>query len=132
SPLTLTMSAPGIDLSAARITWDARDQDSAFGQTLTISPKNNGSQWVEAEALLPDGRRIFATNSFNANSPNIVWVDDALPLGATAFADGGDAWNWVGSGPTPNSGSLASQSTIAAGEHQHYFTGATATMQIAT
>jgi hypothetical protein len=130
SPVSLTMSAPGIDLSGARITWDARDQDSAFGQTLTISPKNNGSQWVEAEALLPDGRRIFATNSFNANSPNIVWVDDALPAGATAFADGGDAWNWVGNSPTPNSGSLASQSTIAAGEHQHYFTGATAALQL--
>ncbi len=130
SPVTLTMQAPGLDLSGARIAWDARDQDSAFGQSLTISPKNNGSQWVEAEALLPDGRRIFATNSFMANSPNIVWVDDALPAGAVAAADGGDAWNWVSSSPTPNSGSLASQSMIAAGEHQHYFSGATATLQI--
>ncbi|MDB6020700.1 MAG: hypothetical protein JWQ04_557, partial [Pedosphaera sp.] len=27
------------------------------------------------------------------------WVDDALPVGAQAGADGGDSWNWVGSNP---------------------------------
>jgi hypothetical protein len=54
-----------------------------------------------------------------------VWVDDALPAGAIAAADGGDAWTWVSSNPAPFSGSLASQSALAAGEHQHYFFGAT-------
>src|SRR5258705_6069672 len=87
APVTLTMNAPGLDLSSARITWEARDQNAAFGQSYTILPKNNGSQWVEAEALLPDGRRIFAKASFSANSPNIVWVDDALPAGAVSAAD---------------------------------------------
>src|SRR5204862_6199752 len=91
-----------------------------------------GKQWVEAEAQVPDGRRVFATTNFSVNSPNTVWVDDALPAGAVASADGGDAWNWVSGSPTPNSGTLASQSTIAAGEHQHFFYNATATLQIGT
>ena len=81
---------------------------------------------------MPDGRRAFAHATFTANSTNVVWVDDALPTGAVAGSDGGDSWNWVSSNPTPFSGSLASQSTIAAGEHQHSFTGATATLAVGT
>ena len=57
-----------------------------------------------------------------------VWVEDALPAGATA---GGDySWNWVSASPSPFSGSLAHQSSIATGMHQHYFSGATAALQI--
>ncbi len=132
APVTLTMSAPGLDLSTARISWETRDQEPAFGQSFTFSPKNNGSQWVEAEAQLPDGRRIYAVTNFSVNSPNVVWVDDAPPLGAATGADGNDSWNWLGSNPAPNSGALAHQSVLAAGEHQHFFSGATATLQIAT
>ena len=130
SPVTVSLQVPGMDLSTARVTWEARDQEPAFGSTFTFSPKNNGAQWVEAEAQWPDGRRAFAKASFNANSANVVWVNDALPAGASAGADGGDAWNWVGSNPTPFSGSLAHQSVVAAGSHQHYFANATATMSI--
>src|SRR5207253_422137 len=117
----------GLDLSTARITWEARDQEPAFGSTFTFSPKNNGSQWVEVEAQLPDGRRVFATTNFTANSPNIVWVDDSAPAGASTGADGGDSWNWVTSNPAPFSGLTAHQSAISAGSHQHYFDNATAT-----
>jgi hypothetical protein len=132
APVTVSLQAPGLDLSGARITWEARDQEPAFGQTFTFSPKNNGTQWVEAEAQLPDGRRVFAKASFSANSPNIVWVDDALPAGAVTGADGGDTWNWVSSNPAPFSGSLAHQSALAAGEHQHYFSGASGTLGLGT
>jgi hypothetical protein len=129
-PVTVSLQVPGMDLSGARITWEARDQEPTFGQTYTFSPKNNGTQWVEAEAQWTDGRRVFAKATFSANSPNIVWVDDALPSGAVAGSDGGDSWTWVNSNPSPKSGSVANQSAIAAGEHQHYFSGATATMGI--
>ena len=61
---------------------------------------------------------------------NIPWVDDALPAGAIAGADGGDSWNWVSSNPTPVSGSLANQSSAAAGLHQHFFTYATNAMTV--
>jgi hypothetical protein len=88
-------------------------------------------QWVEAEAQLPDGRRAFAKASFNANSPDIVWVDDALPAGASAGSENGDSWSWVSS-PAPFSGSLEHQSANVAGTHQHYFSDATATLSIGT
>ncbi|MGH7970278.1 MAG: hypothetical protein ACREIC_16270, partial [Limisphaerales bacterium] len=132
SNLNVTMTAPGLDLTGARITWEARDQQPAFGQSFTFAPHNNGPQWVEAEAQFPDGRRVFATGSFNANAQNIVWVDDSIPAGATAGADSGDSWNWISSNPTPYSGSLAQQSAIAAGEHQVFFSGASSTLTIST
>ena len=60
----------------------------------------------------------------------VSWVDDALPAGALGAGDGGDTWNWVSSNPTAFHGTQASQSTIAAGLHQHYFTGATSTLSV--
>lgn len=68
----------------------------------------------------------------NPPPPNTVWVDDALPVGANPDQDGGDSWTWVGSNPTPISGALANQSNIGTGEHQHFFTGATATLPVST
>ena len=131
-PVTVSLQAPGLDLSSARVTWEARGQEPDFGAIFTFSPKNNGTQWVEAEAQFPDGRRVFAKASFEANSPNIVWVDDSLPAGAVPGADGGDSWNWVSSNPAPVSGTLEHQSTTAPGSHQHYFVNATATLTIGT
>lgn len=61
-----------------------------------------------------------------------VWVEDALPTGATGYGDGGDSWTWISGNPSPVSGSSAHQSNIASGMHQHYFTGATATMAVAS
>ncbi len=66
-----------------------------------------------------------------AGTGTTVWVDDAVPAGAATWSDGGDAWTWISSNPTPYSGSLAHQSTLAGGEHQHYFYGATATLSVA-
>jgi hypothetical protein len=63
-------------------------------------------------------------------STDTVWVEDAIPAGGAAQADGGDSWNWVGTNPAPFSGSLASQSTVSSSEHQHYFTGATQTLTV--
>ena len=131
-PVTVSLQAPaGVDLSSARIVWEARDQEPSFGSTFTFTPSNSGAQWVEAEAQLPDGRRVFAKSSFNANSPSVAWLDDALPPGALLGLDG-ETWNWVSSNPTPNSGSLAHQSALMAGVHQHYFYNSTATLAVNT
>jgi hypothetical protein len=130
TPVTLKFQAPGIDLSNARITWEGRDQEPSFEPEWTFIPKNNGIQWVEVEAHLPDGRRIFAKGTFKANSANVVWADDALPSGASGGGDGGDSWNWINSNPTPVSGSSAHGSAAAAGSHQHYFYNAAATLAI--
>jgi hypothetical protein len=82
APVTLSVQVPGIDLTGARIVWEGRDQQPAFGSTYTFTPVNDGDQWAEAEVEWPDGRRAFAESDFQANSPVQVWIDDALPAGA--------------------------------------------------
>src|SRR6266568_4510143 len=69
------------------------------------------------------GQSITVTN-------NVSWVDDSVPAGAVTGSDGGDAWNWVSSNPAPFSGSLCNQSSIGAGEHQHFFYSATRTLPV--
>ena len=59
------------------------------------------------------------------DNTDVAWFDDALPPGAIPAG----SWNWVSTGPTPYSGSLAHQSTLAAGFHQHYFTNAANPLQ---
>jgi YD repeat-containing protein len=84
--------------------------DSATSNTFSSTTKG------EALALTLDG------------GTDIVWVDDAVPSGATTTGD--YSWNWMSASPAPFSGTLAHQSTIAAGMHQHLFSGATAKLQI--
>jgi hypothetical protein len=129
APTALTVQAPGLSLDGARIVWEGRDQEPAYGPTFMFRPKNNGTQWVEVDVQWPDGRRVFATNSFYANSPVVAWVDDALPSGAQPSTGGGDSWSWVSS-PAPFHGTVVHASAIAAGLHEHYFDGATATLDI--
>jgi hypothetical protein len=62
----VTLSAPDVDLSRARIVWEARDQEPVLAKTFLFAPVNGGAQWLEAEAQLPDGRRIFAVTNFVA------------------------------------------------------------------
>ena len=132
APLTVTVQVPGQDISSARIVWEARDQEPAFGNTYTISPQNNGAQWVEVEIEWPDGRRSFGANTFLANSPVVAWVNGALPAGASPGADGGDGWTWTTANPAPGSSAASHQSNLASGLHEHWFTGATATLVIST
>ena len=59
----------------------------------------------------------------------MVWVEDAIPTGGIASGDA-ESWNWIGSNPAPFSGTLAHQSNIVAGLHQHFFYGATNTLTV--
>jgi Glycosyl hydrolase family 9/Bacterial Ig domain/Cellulase N-terminal ig-like domain len=126
-----TMTVAGMDLNGARIVWEAQDQEPAYGLNFAFTPKGNGSQWVEAEAQWPDGRRVVAATTFNYDNPIVTWVDDDVPEGAVPGADGGDFWNWVSSSPNAAVGTVAHQSAIAAGQHQHWFDGAASTLSIA-
>ncbi|HWA10522.1 MAG TPA: glycoside hydrolase family 9 protein [Opitutaceae bacterium] len=132
SPVTLSVDVPGADLGNARIVWEARDQSPAYGATYVISPKNSGAQWVEVEVEWPDGRRAVGASSFAANSPVITWVEGALPAGANPGADGGDGWNWSSLTPPPDSAAQPHESNLASGLHEHWFTGATATLDVGT
>jgi len=132
TPVTLSVQVAGQSLTNARIVWEARDQQPAFGSTATFSPVNNGDQWVEAEVEWPDGRRAFAKSDFQANNPVQIWIDDSLPANAATGSDGGDRWNWISAGPAPESGVLAMQTIAAAGLHENWFTGTSGPMQVQT
>ncbi len=54
---------------------------------------------------------------------DIVWCEDSLPYGATAYAEP-EPWSWISSNPPPYAGIKAHQSSIYSGLHQHYFGGA--------
>lgn len=60
--------APGVDLSKAQIVWEAKDLEPILASAPEIAPLNVGPQWIEAEACLPDGRRVFASTNFFARS----------------------------------------------------------------
>jgi hypothetical protein len=54
-----TLTAPGMDLTSARIVWEAEGQEPTYGQSFTL-PRGVRPSWMEAEAQFPDGRRVFA------------------------------------------------------------------------
>ncbi len=60
----------------------------------------------------------------------IVFIDDALPAGATGWAEN-DVWLWVGAEPAPFSGTRMHHSALDPGMHQHYFQYATETLTLA-
>jgi len=54
-----------LDLSHARIVWEAQNHEPVFGDQMFLT---NGAAWIEAEAQLPDGRRVFGMTNISANS----------------------------------------------------------------
>src|ERR1044071_3247665 len=64
--ITAKFSAPEFDLRLARIVWEAPGQEPAFGHSFSFHPARLGTTWLEAEAQLPDGRRLFAVTNFPA------------------------------------------------------------------
>jgi hypothetical protein len=44
--------------------WEAAGQEPTFGHAFSFMPGKDGSQWVEAEAQFPDGRRVLAVKNF--------------------------------------------------------------------
>ena len=116
----------------------AEDTSAPYSVTWNTTQTSNGSHQLSAVARSSTGAQTTApaitvtvNNSGVINTnPTVFWVDDALPAGAIPGADGGDAWTWVNSNPTPFSGTVASQSSIGAGLHQHYFDWASGTLAI--
>ncbi len=54
-----------LDLSRARIVWEGEKREPAFGDRMAFT---NSVGWIEAEAQLPDGRRVFATTNLSSFS----------------------------------------------------------------
>jgi hypothetical protein len=58
---TARLAAQGADLKGARILWEAAGSEPVFTNELSLSAKT--PSWIEAEALLPDGRLAFAATN---------------------------------------------------------------------
>jgi len=69
---TATLAAADIDLSSAQIVWEGRNQEPSMQVAFSAVPSVLGPHWVEAEALFPDGRRIFAASEFNSVATHVV------------------------------------------------------------
>jgi hypothetical protein len=81
APITATLQVPGMNLSGARIVWEAKDNEPAFGSSYTFTPKGFGGQWVEVEAQWPDGRRAFAAvDLYATNHLPILTVAATAPV----------------------------------------------------
>lgn len=63
--ITAELSASGLDLSAAQIVWETANAEPAFGARYDFVPGKTGPDWIEAEAELPDGRRVFGVQNFD-------------------------------------------------------------------
>src|SRR5262245_16663848 len=59
-----------------------------------------------------------------------IWMEDSVPAGASQATQGGDAWTFVTTNPTPFSGTHSHKSNNVAGDHGHSFSNATTTLQI--
>lgn len=54
-----TLSAAGIDLAGVPIVWEVDRGEPFFGGPTVVLTPQTGTQWVEAEAQMTDGRRLF-------------------------------------------------------------------------
>lgn len=61
-----SLAAGNLDLSGATILWETATQAGVTGSEFTYTVTRTGEQWIEAEAQLPDGRRVFAATRFLA------------------------------------------------------------------
>jgi hypothetical protein len=64
--VTAKLQAENLDLSSAQIVWEAAGQEPVYARDYSFTPRETGRQWIESEALLPDGRRVSAVLEFEA------------------------------------------------------------------
>ena len=158
-PPTVTLTGPANNASftapaTMTLTATANDADGAVakvefyqGGSLIGTDSNGADGWSVGWSSVPVGNYTLTAKAFDnvgasTASPAVsisvtavgggietVWVEDAVPSGATVFADA-ESWNWVS---TPAySGSLAHASGLVGGMHQHYFYNASATLSVQT
>lgn len=63
TPNGFELASPELKLDDARIVWEAADSEPAFGKTFSPTKPGPKPKWVEAEAQLPDGRRVFGVKN---------------------------------------------------------------------
>ena len=91
--VTGSLLSPGLDLSQALTVWDVTGQQPGLGPTFAFSPYTLGTNQVQVEAQLPDGRRVFAITTLfglpTNNPPPLATNADMVALYrlSTDFSD---------------------------------------------
>ncbi|MEP6740891.1 MAG: carboxypeptidase regulatory-like domain-containing protein [bacterium] len=129
--------------SGLSVSFAASGQCTVSGSTVhltgsgscTITASQAGNTNYNAAPNVPQTFSITSPTPTPTPTPtpvnDTVWVEDTTPAGAT-LGGNGESWNWIGSNPTPFAGSLAHQSNLTSGLHQHYFYSATETLTVNT
>jgi hypothetical protein len=77
-----SLEASGLDLRLATLVWESPGPTVAAGTNFAWTVARTGHQRVEAEAQLPDGRRVFAERQFlaaRASDPTLATVTITAP-----------------------------------------------------
>jgi hypothetical protein len=122
--LEVPASAVGMEnQSATAMKFELFDGRATFDKTGTLTGSTSSA--TSSSGSTSSGSTTGSTATTTTPSPttyvDTIWFDDALPAGAGGQGGSGDSWNWVAAAPAPVSGTLAHQTTLAAGEHSHWF-----------
>ncbi|MFL5319710.1 MAG: hypothetical protein ACJ790_08630, partial [Myxococcaceae bacterium] len=82
-----------LPLGRARIFWDGQGIEPAHGPVFHFKPTAYGPQTVEAEAYLPDGRRVFGVASFTAVTAPVAGKPEVSTAATIADVAEGNAKN---------------------------------------
>ncbi len=78
---TATLNAPELDLSEATIVWESSQGDIHYGESFEFHRTQAELAWIEAEAYLPDGRRVFATIELEVTpAPPVLVLGENLQI----------------------------------------------------
>src|SRR6185295_14113367 len=140
---TVTLSGAalsGVNFAATGVSCTTSDATGSYACTVpqgwsgTVTPSLSGYTFTPPSRSYSNvaANQTAQNYTATASTGTTVWVEDAVPTGAVLAGDGDIwNWNWVSSNPAPYSGSLAHQSALLSGLHQHYFYNATATLSVA-
>ena len=68
---TVRLDVEGLDPARAQVIWEVSGREPAFGTYRDLTAGPEPRQWIEAEAVWPDGRRVFAACEFDVK-PAVV------------------------------------------------------------
>jgi PKD repeat protein len=112
--------------------WNFGDGTSGSGVSVSKSYATAGTHTVTLTVTDNGGLTASATAPITITAAGggavTVWVDDAIPTGG--IAGGNEAFSWVTANPAPYSGTRSHQSALLSGTHQHYFTNASARLNV--
>src|SRR5436190_5267048 len=110
--------------------WDTTKSSAGAHALTAVARDGTGNQKSSSAVNVNVANGGSNTNPASGTRTDVAWIDDDLPVGARAAADGGDSWTWGNLNPRAYFGLSAHYSAAIAGFHQHYFTAATEPMNV--